>query len=156
MYGGPGLWFNRETGRVHIRLAHTNLEGLGDRAYRGETDPRKLPLVISVGFGDDVLRLSGLKHVRLHGLVFRGATGSPMINVYGSEDVLIDHVTVFGGFPAVLIDACKNIHLTNSAFCSLAAPWTSRAHMKYRGTATYVIVLQNSQPINQDIEFAYC
>jgi hypothetical protein len=156
MYGGPGLWFNRETGRVHIRLAHTRLEGSGDRSYRGETDPRKLPLVISVGFGEDVLRLSGLKHVRLHGLVLRGATGSPMINIYGSEDVSVDHVTVFGGFPSVLIDASKGIHVTNSAFRSLAAPWTSRAHMKYRGTAPYVIVLQNSQPNNQDIEFAYC
>src|SRR5262249_44639830 len=39
IYGGPGLWFNRETGRIHIRLAHHNLEGLGGRAYRGETDP---------------------------------------------------------------------------------------------------------------------
>jgi hypothetical protein len=156
LYGGPGLWFNRETGRIHIRLAHTELPGLGERAYRGETDPRKLPLVINVGFGDDVLRLSGLKHVRLHGLVLRGATGSPMINLYGSEDIGLDHLTVFGGFPAVLIDACKNVHVTNTALRSLGAPWTSRAHMKYRGTASYVIVLQNSQPINQDIEFAYC
>ena len=46
IYCGPGLWFNRETGRIHIRLAHHQLAGLGDRAYRGETDPRKLPLVI--------------------------------------------------------------------------------------------------------------
>ncbi|RBP45452.1 hypothetical protein DES53_103452 [Roseimicrobium gellanilyticum] len=41
LYCGPGMWFNRETGRIHIRLAHHQLEGLGDRAYRGETDPRK-------------------------------------------------------------------------------------------------------------------
>src|SRR5262249_31555303 len=69
IYGGPGLWFNRETDRIHIRLAHHKLEGLGTSAYRGETDPRMLPLVIAVGFGDDVLRISGVKHVHLHGLV---------------------------------------------------------------------------------------
>ena len=44
VYGGPGLWFDRETGRIHVRLAHHRLDGLGSRAYRGETDPRKLPL----------------------------------------------------------------------------------------------------------------
>ncbi len=155
-YCGPGLWFNRETRRIHIRLAHHKLEGLGDRAYRGETDPRKLPLVVAAGFGDDVLRVSGVKHVKLDGLVLRGATGSPMIHVYGSENVELDHLAVFGGFPALMINASKNVKVTHSAFRGLAAPWTSRAHMKYRGTASYQIVLQNNQPGNENIEFAWC
>jgi hypothetical protein len=156
IYCGPGLWFNRETGRVHIRLAHHRLAGLGGHAYRGETDPRKLPLVVALGFGDDVLRASGVRHVRLQGLVLRGATGSPLIHVYGSENIELDHLTVFGGFPALLINASKNIRVTHSAFRGLAAPWSSRAHMKYRGTASYQIVLQNYQPSNENIEFAWC
>lgn len=156
IYCGPGLWFNRETGRLHIRLAHHQLAGLGDKAYRGETDPRKLPLVVAVGFGDDVLRLSGVRHVRLQGLVLRGATGSPMIHVYGSENVELDRLTVFGGFPALMVNASKNVRVTHSAFRGLAAPWTSRAHMKYRGTASYQIVFQNNQPGNENIEFAWC
>jgi hypothetical protein len=156
IYCGPGLWFNRETGRIHIRLAHHRLAGLGDRAYRGETDPRKLPLVIAVGFGDDVLRISGVRHVRLQGLVLRGATGSPMIHIYGSENVELDHLTVFGGFPALLVNASKTIRVTHSAFRGLAAPWTSRAHMKYRGTASYQIILQNNQPGNENVELAWC
>ena len=156
IYCGPGMWFNRETGRIHIRLAHHKLEGLGDRGYRGETDPRKLPLVVAAGFGDDVLRISGVKHVRLQGLVLRGATGSPMIHVYGSENVNLDHLTVYGGFPALLVNASKNVRVTHSAFRGLAAPWTSRAHMKYRGTASYQIVLQNNQPVNENIEFSWC
>lgn len=81
VYCGPGLWYNRDTNRIHVRLAHHTMPGLGDRAYRGETDPRKLPLVIAVGFGDDVLRISGIKHVRVEGLVLRGATGSPMVQI---------------------------------------------------------------------------
>jgi hypothetical protein len=156
IYCGPGLWFNRETGRIHIRLAHHRLAGLGDRAYQGETDPRKLPLVVAVGFGDDVLRISGVRHVRLQGLVLRGATGSPMIPIYGSENVDLDHLTVFGGFPGLLVNASKNIRVTHSAFRGLAAPWTSRAHMKYRGTASYQIILQNNQPLNENLEFAWC
>jgi hypothetical protein len=155
-YCGPGLWFNRETSRIHIRLAHHRLVGLGDRAYRGETDPRKLPLVVAVGFGQDVLRINGIKHVRIEGLVLRGATGSPMIHVYGSQGIHLDHLTVYGGFPALLVNASQNVRVTHSAFRGLAAPWTGRAHMKYRGTATYQIVFQNSQPVNEDIEFAHC
>jgi len=156
IYCGPGLWFNRETGRIHIRLAHQGLAGLGERAYRGEQDPRKLPLVVAAGFGDSVLRLSGVKHVKIQDLVLRGATGSPLIEVYGSENVEIDHVTVYGGFPALLVNASKDLRVTHSAFRGNAAPWTSRAHMKYRGTASYQIVLQSNQPVNENIEFANC
>ena len=156
IYCGPGLWFNRQTGRIHIRLAHHRLAGLGERAYRGETDPRKLPLVIAVGFGRDVLRASGVTHVRIRDLVLRGATGSPMINVYGCQDVEFDHLTVYGGFPALLVNASQDIRLTNAAFRGLAAPWTARAHMKYRGTASYQIILQNNQPVNENIEIAWC
>jgi hypothetical protein len=156
LYAGPGLWFDRDTGRIHIRLAHTKLDGLGDHAYRGETDPRKLPLVVALGFGDDVVRITGIKHARMQNLVFRGATGSPMINLYGSEAIELDHVTIFGGFPCLLVDASKNIRVTHSAFRGNAAPWSSRAHMKYRGTPTYQIVLRNAQPQNENIEFASC
>lgn len=156
IYCGPGLWFNRETGRVHVRLAHHSMPGLGNRAYRGETDPRKLPLVVAVGFGDDVFRISGIKHVRIQDLTLRGAPGSPMIHAYGSENVEFDHLTVYGGFPGLLVNASQNLRVTNSAFRGLAAPWSGRAHMKYLGTASYQIVLQNSQPLNEDIEFSHC
>ena len=156
IYCGPGLWFNRDTGRIHIRLAHHRLDGLGSRAYRGETDPRRLPLVIAAGFGSDVLRVSGIKHVRIQDLVFRGATGSPMIDVYGSEDIGLDHLTIFGGSPALLVNASKQIQVTHSVFRGLATPWTSRAHEKYRGTPSYQVILQNNQPINEDIELAWC
>lgn len=156
IYCGPGLWFNRDTGRIHIRLAHHKLDGLGERTYRGETDPRKVPLLIAVGFGDDLLRASGVNHVRITDLVLRGATGSPLLHVYGCQNLELDHVTVFGGFPGLLVNASKNIRVTNSAFRGLAAPWTSRAHMKYRGTASYQLVLHNNQPGNENIELANC
>jgi hypothetical protein len=156
LYGGPGLWFNRETGRIHVRLAHHRLAGLGTHAYRGETDPRSIPLIVSAGFGENVLRLSGIQHIRIQDLVLRGGTGSPLIHVYGSQNIELDHLTVYGGFPALLVNATKGLRVTNSAFRGLAAPWTSRAHMKYRGTASYQIVLQNNQPLNDDIEFAWC
>ena len=156
LYGGPGIWFNRDTGRVHIRLAHHRLEGLGNRAYRGETDPRKLPLVVALGFGRDVFRITGIKHVRVQGLVLRGATGSPLVHVYGSNHIDLDHLHLYGGFPALLVNASQDVRATHSAFRGLAAPWTSRAHMKYRGTGSYQILLRNNQPTNENIELAWC
>lgn len=156
VYCGPGLWYNRETGRIHIRLAHHQMPGLGDRAYRGETDPRKLKLVVALGFGEAVMRVNGVRHVKIQGIVLRGATGSPMIEVYGSTDIHLDHLTVYGGFPGLLVNASKDIRVTNCAFRGLAAPWSGRAHMKYYGTASYQIVFQNSQPVNENIELAFC
>jgi hypothetical protein len=156
VYCGPGMWFNRQTGRIHIRLAHHKMPGLGDRAYRGETDPRKLKLVVALGFGDAVFRANGVHHVNIQGILFRGATGSPMIEVYGSEHIHFDHLTIFGGFPGLLVNASKDIRVTNCAFRGLAAPWSGRAHMKYYGTASYQIVFQNSQPVNENIELAWC
>lgn len=156
VYCGPGLWYNRITGRVHIRLAQNQLPGLDERAYRGETDPRKLRLIIALGFGDPVLRVNGIHHVKLDGVVLRGATGSPMIEVYGSEHIDFDHLTVFGGFPGLLVNASKDIRVTNCAFRGLAAPWLGRAHMKYFGTPSYQIVFQNNQPVNENIELSFC
>lgn len=156
VYCGPGLWYNRATGRVHVRLAHHHLAGLGERAYRGETDPRKLRLVVALGFGEAVLRISGVRHVKVEGIVLRGATGSPMIEVYGSEHIELDYLTVFGGFPALLVNASKDVRVSHCAFRGLAAPWLGRAHMKYFGTPSYQVVFQNNQPVNEDIELAWC
>ena len=156
VYCGPGLWFDRETGRLHVRLARHGMPGLGDRAYRGEADPRELKLVVAAGFGESVLRVNGVRHVKLQGIVFRGATGSPMIEVYGSDNIHLDRVTVFGGFPGLLVNASKDLRVTHSAFRGLAAPWTGRSHMKYYGTASYQVVFQNNQPGNENVELAWC
>lgn len=155
IYCGPGLWYNRDSGRIHVRLAHNRLEGLADRAYRGETDPRKLPLVVAGGFGDDVFRINGIRNLRIQDIVFRGAAGSPLINVYGSDGIEFDGITAYGGFPSLLFNAASRIKLTHSAIRSIAGPWDSRASMKYRGTATYSILAQDFQPQCHDFEFAW-
>ncbi|MBW3599625.1 MAG: hypothetical protein KY475_20425, partial [Planctomycetes bacterium] len=45
VYCGPGVWYDADTGHIHTRLAHTRLPGLGEDNYRGETDPRNVPLI---------------------------------------------------------------------------------------------------------------
>jgi len=156
VYCGPGLWFNRRTQRIHIRLAHTTLDGLGPRGYRGETDPRKLRLCVSGPYGSDVLRINGVRDFVLQDLVLRGASGSPLINVAGAERITIDGVTCFGGAPGLLAKATSRLAIHNSAFRGLAAPWSSRASMKYRGTPSYRIITQRNKPQNRDWEISHC
>lgn len=155
VYCGPGLWFNRHTNRIHIRLAHTKLAGLGERNYTGETDPRKLPLIISNAYGEDVLRMHSVKHVTFRDIVIRGGAGSPLVNLYGSENISLNGVTLFGGSPTLLVKATAKLKIENCAFRGLAAPWSSRASMKYRGTPAYSIICQRNQPLNHDFEFAF-
>ena len=150
---GPGIWYNRKTGRIHIRLAHTQVQAAPN--YRGEIDPRNIALVIAGGYGEDVLRIKGIKHLRLQDLVLRGAAGSALINLYGSEDVEFDHLTVYGGAPALLVKSTRNFRVLHCAFRSLASPWESRASMKYWGTPSYVIVTHQTDPWSQDWEFAH-
>src|SRR5262245_36061309 len=63
VYCGPGVFYDRETGRIHCRLAHTKLSGLGEDNYRGVTDPRLIPLVIAGG-DEPPLKLVGCQTVR--------------------------------------------------------------------------------------------
>lgn len=156
IYCGPGLWFNRATERIHIRLAHTTLEGLGGRAYQGETDPRKVPLCISGPYGADVLRINGIHHFVLQDLVLRGASGSPLINLYGADQIALDGLTCYGGAPGLLAKATSNLKMVDCAFRGLAAPWSSRASMKYRGTPSYRIITQRAKPQSHDWEIANC
>lgn len=156
VYCGPGVWFNRKTGRIHARLAHTKLAGLGDRSYRGETDPRKIPLCISGAYGADVLRLNGVKNIIVQDIVLRGASGSPLVNLYGSENITLDGLTLYGGAPGLLAKASSKIKILNTAFRGNAAPWSSRASMKYRGTPSYQIITQRNKPQSADWEIANC
>ena len=71
VYCGPGLWYDPASGRIHVRLSHTHLKHMMN--YEGETDPRKVPLVIAAAHAVP-LRLDGAQHVRLAGLTVRGGS----------------------------------------------------------------------------------
>ena len=54
-----------------MRLAHTHIKAFGDGNYRGETDPRKLPLIVAA-WNSMPLSLRDAKHVRIQDVVIRG------------------------------------------------------------------------------------
>ncbi len=157
VYCGPGLAVDPATRRIHVRLAHTKMEvpaGLRVtyRHYRGETDPRKLPLVVA-GRPVPALRMAGARHVRVLDLVVRGATRKSL-EIDGCEDVELDHVTVYGGQPALSVSGTARFRLLHSALRGLCAPWAFRT-IKYRGPAPYLFVARGGARQNEDFEVAF-
>ena len=148
IYAGPGTHRDPETGRIHIRLSHTELAGLGKSAYRGETDPRKLPLVIA---GHDyALTIKGAKHVRVQDLVVRGAKRAAA-RIEKAEDIELDGLTLYGSGSALRVDSARNLKLLRSALRGHAAPWHSRSHHKYRASSGYLTFMTGS-----NIEVGWC
>jgi len=152
MYCGPGVWSNPDTQRIHIRLAHQDIPAFGEGNYKGETDPRKLPLVIG-GAGVPLL-IHQSKRVRIQDLVVRG-TRSHTINLTASKSIEFDHVEAYGGCPAMYVRGTIGLRLLNCALRGVAAPWSSRSTIKYRGNAAYLFVAVGSTPQCQDFEMAY-
>jgi hypothetical protein len=156
IYAGPGVRRDPNTGRIHIRLSHTSLAGLGDNRYRGETDPRKLPLVIS---GHDyTLRIEGARHVRFQDLVVRGAERSAVLIaedaeaiMQDAEDIEFDGVTFYGSGAGLRVGRTRGLRLMHCALRGHAAPWHSRFHHKNRALAGYLVYAAGS-----DFEIAHC
>jgi hypothetical protein len=148
IYFGPGLLWDETTRRIHIRLSHTGLEGLGDRHYRGETDPRKMPIVVNQE--ESALKLENVKHVRLQDLVLRGS--AVPLSIAGSEDIELDGLTIYAGSYGLQIGRTTKLKVVNSAFRGRAAPWHSRFHHKNRTGVGYLAIAEGE---NHDFEFAF-
>lgn len=156
IYCGPGVRRDPETGRIHVRLSHTLLAGLGNDAYRGETDPRKLPLVIS---GHEyALRIEGARHLRIQDIVVRGAERSAVLITrdqedidHDAEDIELDGVTLYGSGAALRVSHTKRLRIVNSNLRGHSAPWHSRFTVKNRAGSGYLIFAEG-----RDFEIAHC
>jgi hypothetical protein len=123
VYCGPGLWLDRPTGRLHCRLAHTHLpEPVAN--YRGETDPRKLPLIIAT-FEAVPITLDAAQHIRLQDLTIRGA-GYTSVVLNQCSHVTIDNCTIWCGTYGLRLTGTDHFRLTKSRLYGSLAPWTFR------------------------------
>ncbi len=154
IYCGPGVWYDGKTGYLHARLAHTTLKCLGSDNYRGETDPRKLPLIIAGA--QTPLRIEGAKHLRVQDVVVRGCSKAT-IAIAESEDVELNNVTAYGGSPVVMVHSTRRLRMLHCALRGIAAPWSFRTSHKYRGVAAYLLTARGDvTPPNRNFEIAHC
>jgi len=159
IYCGPGIVHDTATGRIHVRLAHTKMPYLADSDnYTGETDPRKIALVIAGNRDASPLTLKDCSHVLMQDLVFRGARGAT-IEITGCEDVECDGLIVYGGQSCFGVRETTGLRLVHTACRGIAAPWTFRGSLKYRAIESRIFSASGWTPTGRDshdFEFAYC
>lgn len=146
-YVGPGIWYNRATGHIHIRLAHYSASDLvrgrtpltlkyfPDRlhhlqSYTGETDPRKLPLIIAP-YHSVPLLIDHSQHVRFQDLVIRGG-GRDAVDMRHGEHIEFDNVTIYAGAYGLRARNTGPMKLQNSAIYGSVPPWSTRGETSLR------------------------
>jgi hypothetical protein len=156
VYCGPGLFYDSASGRIHCRLAHTRLSGLGDDNYRGETDPRKLPLIVAGGDAPPLV-LRDCQNVRLYDLVLRGSR-EPTLQIHDSRNIELEGVTAYGGSAAMLVRDTHGLRMQHCACRGIGAPWTFRGMLKYRSVEARLFSASGWDPTgndNRDFEICY-
>lgn len=149
VYCGPGLWFNRETERIHCRLAHTQLSGLGKDNYAGETDPRKLKLIVAAGWDHSPLTLRNCKHVNVLDLQLRGSVEAAL-DIQNCEGLQLHGLSVHGANSAIRVTDTRGMLLRDSAVRGNAAPWTFRGSLKYRALESRLFSANRWLPTGND------
>ena len=159
IYCGPGLFYDVGTGRIHARLAPTNMKYLpAEDNYQGETDPRKVPLVVAGHQGGSPLTLRGARHVRVLDLVVRGSRG-PTVEIEACTNIELDGLTVYGGSSCFQVRDTAGLRVLNTACRGIAAPWTFRGSLKYRAIESRLFSAGGWTPTwpgNRKFELAYC
>ena len=140
-YVGPGIWYNRETGHIHVRLAHYEVGDLVRgrtpltekllphrlhklQSYTGETDPRKLPLIVA-SFDSVPLKVDRAEHVRFQDLVFRGG-GYDAVDLRHGVNLEFDNVTIYAGSYGLRARNTGPLKLVHSAIYGSVPPWSTR------------------------------
>ncbi len=171
LWCGPGLWYDAATGHIHCRLSHTHLPGLDN--YVGETDPRKLPLIVAP-FRSVPLLIDGAAHVRVQDLTIRGA-GYDAVILDKAEHIEFDNVTVWCGSYGVRARATGPLKLHRCGLYGSCPPWLFRTDTSKRAypgrpnrditrlNTHATLVVDNGRefevfahPCNDNWEISYC
>ncbi len=129
VYCGPGIYYDAETGYIYARLAPTHLQGEADN-YTGETDPRKLPLILAP-FRSVPLHVDQGNHLRFEDLVIRGG-GYDTIVLDHAEDISFDNVIVYCGTYGMRTANTRHLKFFRSALYGNTPPWGFRTENSLR------------------------
>ena len=130
VYCGPGLWYDKRTGRIHVRLAHTSTDlpaeaGHSVINYRGETDPRRLPLVIAP-FNSTPLIVDQAMHVCFQDLVVRGG-GYVTVALRFGVGIEFENCRIYCGTYGLSAKNTGPLKMTHCGVHGTMQPWTFRS-----------------------------
>jgi hypothetical protein len=129
VYMGPGLFYDEEAGRIHVRLSHThnNVPGIVD--YDGGTDPRQVRLAIS-HLAPAPLVVRGCSFVHVDHLDVRFG-GDRTIRIENSSDVVLDHLRVWAANEGIrLTDGATSVVLRHCEVRGGIPTWMFRSDIK--------------------------
>lgn len=171
MYCGPGLWYDRTTGYLHARLAPTHLPGLDN--YKGEIDPRRVPLVVAP-LHSTPLHFDKAEHVVIQDLIIRGG-GYETVRLDQALNIIFDNSTVWCGTYGMRALGTRGLKLHRSALHGSIAPWSTRYEAgfnSYPGRSerditrlnTHALLIADANrefsvycyPFNDDWEISHC
>jgi len=171
LWCGPGLWYDAASGYIHARLAHTHVQGVSN--YQGETDPRRLPLVIAA-LRSVPLRLDGARHVRIFDVTIRGA-GHDAVVLDQCENIHLENVTIWCGTYGLRASGTVGLKLLGCGLYGNCPPWLFRSDTSKRAYPgrpfrditrlnTHALLVPDAgrefsvfaHPMNDDWEIAYC
>ena len=122
LYCGPGLWLDRDSGRIYARFSHTRNNSPYVADYTGETDPRKIPLVIAP-IDSTPLKLINASHVDISNVTVTGG-GHDTIYIKDCQYVRFNRINVrCGSFRG---ESSSHVKVLSSSFRGWVAPWTWR------------------------------
>lgn len=123
IYFGPGVWYDGISGHIHVRLSrtHYDFDQPGTANYGGETDPRKLPLVLAP-HRSIPLALDGAEHIHLQDLVIRGA-GEKTIHLQCSQSITFENVVAYAGTYGMRSRSSGPVRFLHSALYGGLPPW---------------------------------
>ena len=129
VYMGPGLYFDEESGKIHIRLSHTanRIPGLAD--YDGGTDPRHVRLAIS-RFLPGPFAVENCNFLRVEHITMRFG-GSQTVRINESNDIEFNHVRVQAGSDGIRMGTNNHrVVLRHCEFTGGIPPWMFRSDIK--------------------------
>lgn len=157
---GPGAMWNDGTGRIHVRLAHTNLPqlrddylGLGiDNNYAGVTDPREIALVLTQR---TVLTFKG-SHLRFQDIVVQGFY---RLEIGDSErtnvGIEVDGLHFYAGLYEIAMTLTgADLRMSNSKIRGYDAPWSNRFADKNRSSHSTLVQFHSTDIEIDHTEFS--
>lgn len=128
VYFGPGLYHDKDTGLIHLRLSPTTNQIAGLADYDGPRDPSQVALALWARDSQPIL-IQRSSYVELRDLRVVGG-GDTTAQVQASEHVTFDHVELRATTTGFTIGNSSSVHFTNGVIDGGIPPWSFRSDFK--------------------------